>query len=164
MKSLNLFALSLLLVPASLLAGCGGGMPDTGVTPQGACGDESRADTFVEGLEKASDGGMFKVKLLRVEINELATRPDRGDNTWTLELTDANGASMNPSVFTLRPWMPDHGHGTTPLINPIRPSMPEGRFEVGPFDLFMSGFWEFTVHVEDNGQSDQAKLGFCLEG
>lgn len=164
MKSLKLFALSVLFAPALLLAGCGGGTPDVGNTPQGACGDESRADTFVEGLEKASDGGMFKVRLVRVEINEQATRPDRGDNTWTFELTDANGAALNPSVFTLRPWMPDHGHGTTPLINPMRPSMPEGRFEVGPFDLFMSGFWEFTVNVEDDGQSDQAKLGFCLEG
>ena len=164
MKSLKLFALSTLIVPAFVLSGCGEGSPDIGNTPQNACAEESRADTYVEGLEKASDAGMFKVKLVRVEINAQATQPDRGDNTWTLELTDANGTPMDPSVFTLRPWMPDHGHGTTPLINPIRASMPEGRFEVGPFDLFMSGFWEFTVNVENDGQSDQAKLGFCLEG
>jgi hypothetical protein len=58
--------------------------------------------------------------------------------------------------------MPDHGHGTNPLWNDA--TEVDGKFEVGPFNLFMPGLWQFTVSVEAQNQTDSALVSFCVEG
>jgi hypothetical protein len=59
--------------------------------------------------------------------------------------------------------MPDHGHGTNPLWNEAT-VQPDGKFMVGPFNLFMPGLWQFTVSVEAANQADVAVVSFCVEG
>ena len=126
------------------------------------CGDETRADTFVVGMEKPTFGDNFSVRLMDTEVEGNTVPPDRGHNVWTFEILDSNRMRVQGAVVTLRPWMPDHGHGTTPLV--MEAVETDGVYSFGPFDLFMGGFWEFGVHVEAAEQADDTKFGFCLEG
>jgi len=43
-------------------------------------------------------------------------------------------------------------------------AQPDGKFEVGPFNLFMPGLWEFTISVEAQNQTDTALVAFCIVG
>ncbi len=155
-----IFAIGISMV----LAACGGDAVDPGQAKQGVCGDENRAATFVEGIEMTGEEGRFTAKLLKVTINEQVTKPDRGDNVWQFELLDPGGAAMVPSNVRLKGWMPDHGHGINPLWIDAASLAEPGLYEVGPFDLFMSGFWQFTIEIDANDIIGQAVAGFCLGG
>lgn len=156
----SFLALGLLLLGASA---CGDHDHGPGDGQTRLCDAEPRGETFVVGLEKTSRVEGLKVRLLEVVVEEQPQPPDRGINTWTFEITDAAGAPVEDVAVRLRPWMPDHGHGTTPAEYPGVPAG-AGRYSVGPFNLFMSGLWEFTVRLERGGELDDAKFGFCLEG
>ncbi|MCC7380315.1 MAG: FixH family protein [Deltaproteobacteria bacterium] len=147
-----------LLLAVSLAAfACGG---DTTPPPNGAgCVEDARADTYVAGLEKTTEGG-HRVKMLEAR----PAPPDRGDNTWTFELADAAGAKVSTATVSVRPWMPDHGHGSTPAMFSGAPAG-DGRYGVGPVNFFMPGLWELTVKVElQGGAIESAKFSFCVEG
>ncbi len=62
----------------------------------------------------------------------------------------------------LRPWMPDHGHGTTPAVFYGKPDA--GRYGVGPFKVHMAGFWEFELTVSLGNETDSTVFSFCVEG
>ena len=140
---------------ALLLAACGGSSPPSAVT--GRCGEEARAEVYVAGLEKAGKDGRLKFRLAEAT----PAPPDRGDNSWRLEVLDAAGAAVSTATVGARAWMPDHGHGTTPLDHRARRS--GGGFELGPMNFFMPGFWTVTVRAEGAG-GDEAVFAFCLEG
>ncbi|MFZ9886180.1 MAG: FixH family protein [Myxococcota bacterium] len=74
--------------------------------------------------------------------------PDLGENRWSLRITDDDGAPRTDLAVTLEPFMPAHGHGTTPSRFPATPGAEEGSYDCGPFDLFMPGTWEFTLTVD----------------
>ena len=144
------------LLPA--LSACGG--DGTGQQQQGLCTEDARAEAYVAGLEKASDAGMFKARL----VEGTPAPPDRGNNTWMLEVLDPNGSPMaGVTDVSVKAWMPDHGHGTNPLWNEGT-VQPDGKYMVGPFNLFMPGLWQFTVSVEAANQTDVAIVSFCVEG
>jgi hypothetical protein len=42
------------------------------------------------------------------------TPPTKGDNTWVLRIRDASGSPLpDAEVTDVRPFMPNHGHGST---------------------------------------------------
>jgi hypothetical protein len=144
---------------AALLAlvACSGGSSDDGT--EAGCASDARAQMYVAGLEQASDAGMFKARW----VEGTPAPPDRGNNTWKLEILDPNGSPMaGVSRVRVKAWMPDHGHGTNPLWNDATGA--GGTYEVGPFNLFMPGLWQFTVSVETQSQTDSALVAFCVEG
>ncbi len=151
-----------LALPLLLAAACSGG-DDTGMQTGALCADETRAAEYVSGLEIPTDQVMFKVRLVEVLVDDTPKPPDRGDNVWTFEVTDSGGAPVPDATVEVKSWMPDHGHGTNPLWSEAR-SMNGGTYEVGAFDLFMGGFWEFTFQVEDGASMDVGRVGFCIEG
>lgn len=155
---------ALLAIPLMMAAGaCGSDDSDpapTGTAAQGSCAEDTRADTFAQGLERAGDDGMFT---LRLEQGQPAP-PELGDNEWVVELLDSSGAPLDGAVMQVKAWMPDHGHGTVPLFHDLEPMGEPGMYRVGPLDLFMAGFWQFTFTIESDGVTDEAVLGFCLEG
>ena len=141
-----------LAVVAQLLAGC----PSAEDPP---AGDD--VDTWAPGLEKPGEEGLFGVRLLDAE----PAPPDRGDNEWTVLALGAGGDPLAEASLRVSPWMPDHGHGTTPADFEGRPSGEAGTFEVGPFNLFMPGLWEVTVEVTGpGGGEDRAVFRFDVEG
>jgi hypothetical protein len=156
---------SLLVVLLACALGCGSGDEGPGGKGQALlCAQETRADAFVAGLTRRSAEGRFVLSLDSVRVEGVSGAPDRGLNVWTVTVRDEAGAPLPGLTLRLRGWMPDHGHGTTPSTFTAAPAAAPGTHEFGPFNLFMTGFWEFTFSAEVDGTPDQAKLGFCLEG
>ncbi|HCH65487.1 MAG: hypothetical protein CL927_20370 [Deltaproteobacteria bacterium] len=92
--------------------------------------------------------------------------PDRGDNTWSVRLLDSTGTPQSLVSLVGSPFMPAHNHGTSPPDFAGR-STDQITWSVGPFDLFMPGFWELRVAIEvaESEDSDrQVVIPFCVEG
>jgi len=92
--------------------------------------------------------------------------PDRGDNTWTVQILDAAGAAMPVSELEASPFMPAHDHGTSPA-DFVGASIDQVTWDVGPFDLFMPGLWELRVAIQLDASADaerQVIIPFCVEG
>lgn len=142
------------------LVGCGGSSEPAGSTTGGLCAEETRADQFEVGMEKQSD--TLRVRLQQCEVEGVVGPPDRGLNTWTVEIRDRAGAMVHADEVKLRPWMPDHGHGTAPALHYGVGG--QGRYELGPFDVRMGGYWEFRLTVTASGAEDLVEFGFCVEG
>ena len=131
-------------------------MPDDGVE---AC--SGSAETYTAGIRADCDTGACRVVLLEAD----PAPPDRGENVWSLQGTDLDGAVL-PEVHAVRlePVMPEHGHGTSPASFDATTS--DGQTWLSPpMDLFMSGLWEVSVVLVDSDDSEHtATFSFCLEG
>lgn len=144
------------------LVACGTKSTDSSVeygAPTAAgCGDA--ALTIAPGLVVPCDTGDCALQI----INTSPTPPDRGDNTWVVQVVDGAGAPIAVAGVTGAPFMPVHNHGTSPPDYPGA-SANQMDWTVGPFDLFMPGLWElrFTIDRDDNTQH-QVVVPFCVEG
>ena len=80
---------------------------------QGAVGvlcTDARADKWTLPIMKPSANGSFAVSLM----SSAASPPLIGDlTTWTVQVADAQGAMVDGTTIAVKPWMPDHGHGTS---------------------------------------------------
>lgn len=142
-----------LLCLGIVLAACGDDPAPPSALP---CGGAT-VDTFAAGLTKSSEGGAFEVTLLDASRRP----PDRGDNTFTLRVERLPGREpVAPEAIALRPWMPRHGHGSTPAVFTATSS--PGGAAVGPVDLFMPGLWELRFSIEPD--PERAVFSFCVEG
>ena len=96
-------------------------------------------------------------------IDATPAPPDKGENSWTLRVTDASGAPVKTAVVNVRPMMPAHGHGTAPTEFRAD-TAGDGTYTVGPMNLFMPGHWQSHVTVEFEDKNEMAMFDFCLEG
>ncbi len=130
---------------------------DAGTTPDAAgptCGNASVGQE----LSDAASG-------LHATLDTISPQPaERGNNTWTLRITNATGAVVTGAQVLLHPFMAAHGHGTTPADFDAVES-PAGTYTVGPFNLFMPGDWTVTVSIQQTGQA-QVDIPFhaCISG
>lgn len=146
------------LLPVLFNVACTGPTTTTDDAPPEGCPRDPRAETYAPWMEAESEAGTFTLILDRAT----PAPPGRGDNEWSLRFLDTGGQPLAVESARMKPWMPDHGHGTNPLWNEVV-SGSSTRHRVGPFDLFMSGLWEFTVEVTHGGTTDEAKLAFCID-
>jgi hypothetical protein len=139
-----------------LLAACSSSSgPGEGNTT--ACSADTRADTYVAGLEKGA--GARKLKI----VDARPAPPSKGQNTWLLEVRDAAGTPVEGAQITVVPFMPDHGHGSA--VVPEVKALGGGRYEVTKLYLSMAGLWEMTVTVTPpGGAAEKAVFAFCLDG
>lgn len=128
----------------------------------GEAGGDLEWDTYAAGMSRTGEGGVFEFVLVAADPGP----PDKGENTWTLELREAGGgAVVEGATVEVVPYMPLHGHGTQPASYPCAPAAEAGSCVAGPFDLFMAGTWEVAVNATGpDGATDQATFTFCLEG
>jgi hypothetical protein len=125
------------------------------------CAVETRADTFVVGLDKVGTASALDFKL----VSATPAPPARGDNTWELQVSAMTGGVVGSGItgasLTVTPFMPDHAHGT-----PIQVGITDkgnGMYELSPVNLWMPGLWQTTIQASNaNGASDQAVFSFCL--
>jgi hypothetical protein len=131
-----------------------------GTTTPNQCEDSPTAtDEIGVGLTKAGASGTVQLKLMATE----PAKPARGENRWTVQLLDSNGAPQASALVTrVRPWMPDHGHGTS-VVPEIGDTDGEGFVAVDRIDFRMPGVWTLTFDVEQNGTSDSATFGVCID-
>jgi hypothetical protein len=122
------------------------------------CSLDDRGETFTAGMSKTGDAG-YQFALM----DALPSPPDKGNNTWTVEVRDPNGDPVVDLDLAVKPFMPDHGHGspTTPVIT----ATGDGVFSVDPVYMFMPGLWEMTLSVKDTDATlDTAVFRFCVDG
>ena len=98
-------------------------------------------------------------------LTSLPGPPDRGINTWNLEIKNPQGDPLDSDqVLEISPFMPDHGHGsnTTAIIN----KEANGNYTIGDIDLFMPGLWEIRMRVKNSEDQvlDTVFFNFCVRG
>lgn len=147
------------LLWAAALGACGGDPDGAGV--RAGCGGDTRAQAYQAGMTATVPETALAVRLVEAQPGP----PDRGDNTFRLRLEDGAGAAVDTATISVRPWMPDHGHGATPEVWALERLGPgEGR--VGPINFFMPGLWEVQVRVQPDSSTapKRATFSFCVEG
>jgi len=142
----------------SLLAACGGS--DSGPDAPVNCAEETRAEPFVVGVDKAAVGGKLDFKM----VTATPAPPARYQNAWTILVSSMNnnvvGAPITGAAIQVTPWMPDHQHG-----NGIPVTVAEGAggmYTLDPLFLGMPGYWEITLDVDANGTSDSVVYKICI--
>ncbi len=142
---------------SSVASGCGDEADGGGSGGQG--GGSCAGDTFSAGLEKSGKAGKLTVTLESAE----PAPPEKGDNLWTIRVTDPGGAALSDATITVTPFMPEHGHGTS--VQAVATPKGDGRYELFPVNFLMPGKWEITLDVGlAGGQSDSVLFTFCVEG
>lgn len=155
-------ATSRIVVPAFLviLASACGDEGGEDQTPVASCDTETRAEPYVANLEKTGASGM-KIVL----VSSTPTPPSKGNNDWTIRVLDSSGNPLDGLTIDVLPFMPDHGHDSVifPTIRPVTDS--PGEYLLQPVRLWMPGYWEVTVSVDDQaGSTDSVKFKLCIEG
>ena len=125
---------------------------------QRGCEAETRDDTYELGMEKAG------AELLVRFVDADPAPPDRGDNTWTIEVLDlATGMPADDVTLSVEPYMPDHKHGSSIKCDVTK--MPEpGELQLSPVNLFMPGLWQVQLHfVRTDMSTDRVDFNFCVD-
>jgi hypothetical protein len=152
-----------LLLAALVLAGCSSstsGQPataDSGPAPS-ACATDPRAQTYSPGMSQPGATGLVKIALLSIAPNP----PTKGNNSWTIKVTDASGAPLDGLSITVKPFMPDHGHPSS-IVPEVAPAGTPGEYNVTLLNLFMPGIWTITFDVTmSNMSTDSSVFTFCI--
>jgi hypothetical protein len=123
------------------------------------CQNDSRADAYAANLTKTGKSGLFQFVLMSAK----PAPPALNDNSWVLRVLDAKGNPLpNPSIVSVTPYMPDHGHGTSAV--PVATSNGDGSFTISPLYLYMAGLWQITIVAQSGSQKDSAVFSFCIAG
>jgi hypothetical protein len=147
-----------LLLSALALAGCGtknaAEPPATEDDGEECTGD---FDAFEPGMSNLALPGK-----ITVELSEAAPSPPivRSDNTWWLELSDADGAPVSGARLVASPYMPKHQHGSAEVVVE---EQSEGRYQLSPIELIMPGVWEVPLSITPEGDDEsQTTFRFCI--
>ncbi len=111
------------------------------------------ADDYSEGMVKDCDAGQFSVAL-----SSEPGPPEKGVNTWTLEVSDHSGAAVEGATLTVTPTMPEHGHGSQSLADVTDEG--GGQYTVTPVDLHMAGLWDVEITIDGGDTSDRVHFVF----
>lgn len=150
------------LALALLLSACGAG-DDTSAPDATNCNADGRGETFTAGMMKT--GAMTGMQFTLVSSDPAP--PARPDNTWVIAIADSTGAPLDGATMSVKPFMPDHNHGTgiVPSITPVAGT--PGTYQAKPVNLFMPGVWEITITARPAGgglaDTDSAKFTFCID-
>jgi hypothetical protein len=158
---------------------------DAGVVPDAdlvTCTTETRAPKFDPGMSVASNHGLFMLKVLKNTFTDATNKvlmvdPTKGVDEWTVEADSAmpagDDAGADAAVtavapvdglkISVRPFMPDHNHGTTAVG--VSPSG-GGLYLIAPLNLYMAGYWEITFDMTDSSGAtpveDNAVVKICV--
>ena len=136
---------------------------DAGDTPDAApsfCASDPRALTFTPGLEQTGKSGALKAKLLTIDPAHVT----KGDNAWTVQLLDASDHPVDGATLTIKPYMPDHGHGSA-IVPLSTPSGSDGKYAITRLNLFMPGLWQITITAATSASpavTDAIVFSFCV--
>jgi hypothetical protein len=160
---------ALVLLAACTMLGCGShpdsnGSGSSGVSgsdggPKLSCIGDSRAQTYVAGLEQAGSAKNVSIRILDAS----PAPPGVGNNEWTIQLLDAKGNPIDDSTIDVKPFMPDHGHGSS-IVPTVTPTGADGKYDVTLLQIFMPGLWQVTFTVKTPSTGDTVMFSFCVEG
>jgi hypothetical protein len=142
----------------SLLAAACGGSDESSSPPPARVPTCQEADVYQRGLEKAGNKQGIKVAIVDAE-----PAPPQAEvyNKLRVRVTDGGGQPMDDVALVIHTLMPEHNHGVTVPIK-VTP-LGQGEFEINPLYLFMAGFWEITVIVQQGSdETDRVTFSFCV--
>ncbi len=120
-----------------------------------------RATVYTSNMVVKGTTGTFSVRLDAVDPWPLV----KGENTLTVTVVDAAGNPVTDATLTLKPFMPDHGHGSS-IIPLVGPTKADGSIEIDHVNTFMPGIWQLTFTVTKpsatGAQSDSSVVTFCV--
>ena len=109
------------------------------------------------GADVTHAGTSFKFVLM----NSTPSPPALGTITWKIKLVDASGQPVKDATFpTIKPWMPQHSHGSTALPMPTNDG--DGTYTIDNLYLYMPGVWQVTLAAKSGSATDTAVFTFCL--
>lgn len=108
---------------------------DTDAGPGTADGGITRA------VSGASAGGNLTVTVEPVT----PAVPARGLNTFRFSVQASAGGAASGLTLSVRPWMPDHGHGSNPVPTVTEDPASTGTFTVSNVNFTMAGTWELQA-------------------
>jgi len=146
----------LLAMPTLAACGSGGSSGPDATDYSYDCTQETRSDTYVAGLEK--DGTQIKVQL-----TSDPAPPQKGDNQWTIMVTDTSDTPMDNLTIDSTPFMPDHGHGTA-TQETVTAGTQAGEYVLDPINLWMPGYWEVTINFAGTSIDDKVVYKICIDG
>lgn len=152
---LALFAAAALATPA-----CGpassSDTPD--LLPAATCTADARGEKYAAGMQHVTTNKLYTVVLVSSDPGP----PAKGNDTWIIKVTDAAGAPVAGAKVSVLPFMPDHGHGTSRVVDVT--DQGGGQYQLTPLNFFMAGVWRTTVTIDAAAGVDQALFYFCIEG
>lgn len=148
--SLPLMLSALAIVVATACSGDGSGDDEDVVN----CEIETRDEEFVVGIAKTGQQLTFTL------LSATPAPPSRGNNSWTLQLTNATGP-VGGATIVVSPFMPDHQHGT-PIEVMVTPLLDAGQYELSPINMWMPALWETTIQATSGGATDRVVFKFCV--
>ena len=124
------------------------------------CGEPG--EEYSPGMTAQGEEGVVEVSL----VEATPAPPDKGDNLFTVQVAQvADDALLDDATVLLRPWMPEHGHGSSPETFALSWTGSDGLYETDSVNLFMGGLWELSFEVTtEEGSTDTATFTFCVEG
>jgi hypothetical protein len=82
--------------------------------------------------------------LLHIELRSSPQPLERGVNALQFTISDASsGQPVSGLLFSLQPWMPDMGHGSS--VTPVVLEQGAGVYEVSNVSLSMPGTWQLRA-------------------
>jgi hypothetical protein len=153
-------AVTLVALVACGTSSAGGGSGGAGGMMPSVCAADAGAEAYAAGITQASMDGSIKVSF----VDAQPAPPSKGANTWTIQVTDAHGTPVAGAAISVKPFMPEHGHGSsaTPIVTP---KGADGTYQVTNIELFMAGLWQITFTVTPASGPNQAVVfTFCVEG
>ena len=162
-----LAGLAVFLAACSTSTGGGTGGSSTSVS---VCAGDPRATAYTVGLSAKAADGAFKVTFM----DAMPAPPSKGANTWTVQITDAAGRPVTGAKVAVKPFMPDHGHGSS-ITPQVMPMGTDGTYQITLLELFMPGIWQITLSITpdvgapdagtpDAGAPDAVVFTFCVDG
>jgi hypothetical protein len=141
---------------SGLLVACGShsSAPDAGDVVN--CQNDPRVFTYAPGMTVKSVSGAMTFAL----VQSVPAPPGRGNDTWTIHVTDSSGQTLPNLSLSVLPFMPDHGHGTS--VTPGVTANGGGDYTVTPLYFFMPGVWR--IRFTPAGSTDTADFWFCIPG
>ena len=112
------------------------------------CGSESSDDPRFWSATSAKRG-------LTLELSSEVTGNSVGIHDYTLSVLDASGNPVNGLEIKIKPWMPDHDHGSDrpPIVEAN-----ESNYTVRSVSYTMPGLWELRTQINDDGEMDTATI------
>lgn len=153
--SISRWMLVALAAAAIPIAGCGSDASSAAAPKPNACTNDTRAKPYSAGEKFEGSNGV----VITLDDSDPAP-PARGDNTWTLEISDSTGTAISDATVTVSQKMVDHGHGGAKIINVT--SLGDGSYKAAPVNFNMSGYWENYFDVKTATVDDQVDVKICV--
>jgi YtkA-like len=126
------------------------------------CSTDPRIDTYTANMTKPGMRGALTFKLIESE----PAPPARGNNVFTMKITDSGGNAIHGEVKADLD-MPDHGHPATvkPVVT-FDSSME--TYNLDPLYFFMVGVWHIKIDAwsgaaDAGAPVDSVAFYFCIQ-